>query len=122
MKQKIVGTYEAGYHQFQLVLREGHGGEMYSIPENGSVPRIKVGADSASWAAVLESLIHEITEGVYYFLGVRYKCSENRSWGHDGYVFFLTHDQLSNASAQVAEFLAACLPDFSRAWREWRKR
>lgn len=122
MKQKIVGTYEAGFHQFQLVLREGYGGEMYPLPEPGSVPRIKVGADNQTWPAVLEVLIHEITEGAYYFLGVRYKCSENRSAGHDGYLFFLTHDQLSNASAQIAEYLAACLPEFKRAWKKWQKK
>ena len=45
MKQKIVGSYFAGYESVELVLREGNGGDVFFL-EKGKIAVIKIGADT----------------------------------------------------------------------------
>ncbi len=121
MKQVIIGHYSLGPQQVHLVLREGDGGEFYSQPADGEVPRIKVGADYKSWSSVVRVLHHEAMEFAMTQTRVRYSPSPDYSCGHDGYVFIMTHPQFSEVGARVGEFLADCLPDVSRAWSRWQK-
>ena len=121
MRQVIVGTYEFGYDQAQLVLRAGNGGEFNMIPEAGSVTRIKVGVDQPCWRDVVAVLMHEITELVYEKMCCRYSPAYEMGKDHAGYTFVLRHDQFTEATARVAEFVAAAIPDLAKAWDRWNK-
>ena len=55
MKQKVIGVFELGYENVQLVLREGIGGEFYLFPED-TIARIKVGGDHGDWRDVANCL------------------------------------------------------------------
>ena len=123
VKQIIVGVYEAGWEQIELVLREGTGGEFYFIPEVGKnkVPRIKIGADHDEWYRILEVCLHEIDEYVMSSMGLRYKSSNNVSNNHDDYIFQMTHTQFAEKSSRVAEFICNSTYDLNKAWKKWKK-
>lgn len=121
MRQKIVGVYELGYEQVQLVIREGTGGEFWFLPETGKVPRMKIGAD-AEWKAVVAALLHESFELAMCRKGVRWLPDPNLGNDHASYLFVLTHPQFSDACAMASEYLVASLPDLAKAWRKWKKK
>ncbi len=122
-KQIIVGIYEAGWEQIELVLREGTGGEFYFIPEEGinKVPRIKIGADHDKWQMIFEVYLHEIDEYVMSKMGLRYRPSNNISNNHDDYVFQMTHTQFAEKNARVAEFICDSAYDLNKVWKVWKK-
>ena len=122
MKQKIVGTYYIGFNQMQVVLREGTGGEFWHCPEDGAVPRMKIGADQERWEDMLSCLLHESTEFLYDQLRVRFGRSNDLSKDHSEYMFMFNHNELSHSCACLGEFLAACLPDVATAWKKWNRK
>jgi len=122
MKQKIVGVYEFGYDQVQIVLREGTGGEFWMIPEKGSLPRIKIGADCELWRQVIEVFFHEAFEIAMTRSQLRYRQHDAMGMGHDGYIFFFNHNQFTDLCSRVGELSANALPDLSRAWGKWNKK
>ena len=124
MKQKIVGIYEAGWENIEVVLMEGISGEFYFIPEpsKNKVPRIKVGADHNTWDKVLDVLMHEIDEYIMSKMGLRFKPSNNLNNSHDDYVFIMTHTQFTEKNARVSEFISGCSYDVNKAWKSWKKR
>jgi hypothetical protein len=121
VKQTIVGVYELGYEQVQLVLREDTGGEFYFIPEKGSIPRIKIGADYKEWKDVVAPLIHESMEFVLTRYKARYDSAENMGMDKGHYLFVIGHGGFSDCCAQVAEFIANCWSDLQKEWLNWNK-
>lgn len=122
MRQKIIGTYEAGFEAVELVLREGTGGEFYTIPEKGKICRIKIGGDYKRWDEVVNVLLHEIVELQLFRKDCRLENSNDISRDHAGYLFVATHPQFSDAIAKAAEFIAPALPDLAKAWAQWKKK
>ena len=121
MKQVVVGVYKIGSDQCQLVLREGTGGDFYSCPEKGSIPRIKVGADERQWDVVVGVLLHEAFEFVANRLQCRYDLTDDLGRDHASYLFVMRHPQFSDCCMKVAEFTSAALRDLAKAWRQWGK-
>lgn len=120
MNQRIIGSYELGHQSVQLVIRDGSGGEFYTVPEIGSTPRIKVGGD-VTWFRAVETLHHEAMELAMTMVGVRYAPAPDNGCDAGNYLFCMSHAQFSEASARTGQYMAACLPDLSRAWTKWRK-
>lgn len=121
MRQKVVGVYECGWEQIEVVLREGTGGEFWFLPKKGSVPRIKVGADQ-EWRYVVSGLVHEVMEFQLSRLRCRYESPDDLGRDHSSYIFVYNHNQHSDCAACLADFLVRCLPDMSGAWKKWRKK
>ena len=121
MKQKIIGTYPLGYEQIQLVLREGTGGEFFTLPEDGKIPRIKIGADNNYWWETVELLLHEVNEFCMMRLACRYNQSNSVLRDHSNYLFVMTHVQFGECCARSAELLAKALPDLGKAWNKWKR-
>lgn len=123
MKQKIVGVYECGYEQIQLVLREGTGGEFYSCPEKGSLPRIKVGAGvQDGWRDIVSTLMHEITEFAFWRQDCRFYPDNRISpRSHADYLFVMNHEKFNDCITKVGEFVTLALPDLSTAFAKWHK-
>lgn len=120
MKQVIVGTYDCGLDQIELILREGTGGEFFFKPEDGKVPRVKVGADVDGWNDVVSILLHEVFEMQMTKSHCRFEPAPDYGRDHSSYLFLMNHPIFSDVTARVAGFLALCLPDLSRAWNKWR--
>jgi hypothetical protein len=120
MRQKIIGVYEIGFEQAQLVLREDIGGEFYCIPEKGSIARIKIGADQRRWSDVVAVLLHETFELLVMRAAGRWSPDNNLSRDHAAYLFSFNHTQFSDICAKQAEFVAAALPDLAREWKAWK--
>jgi len=122
MKQKIIGVYPCGGEEVQLILREGTGGEFYTMPGKGCIARIKVGADAGhGWSFLVGTLMHEVMEFSMTRAGLRYGPAPDYSLDNGNYLFVMTHTQFSEASARAAMFLAAALPDLSGAWKKWKR-
>lgn len=120
MKQKIIDSYILCGGYVQVVLREGTGGEFYSAPEHGHVPRIKVGTEYGAWPEVVAVLIHEALEYVLVIKGRRFEPCSDLAKDHSSYLFLLNHSQFSDACAELAAFLTVCLPDVAKAWKDWK--
>lgn len=121
MKQVIVGTYEIGYDQVEIVLRDGDGGEFYLIPEKGRVPRINIGADHTDWRDVVAVLLHEAFEFALERLRCRYIRTDLVVNDHNGYLFIVDHITFSESCQRVAELISVALPDLAREWERWHK-
>lgn len=121
MKQVIVGVYNFGTGNVQLVLREGDGGEFYFAPDKISPPRIKVGADQPNWNLVVATLLHEILEMQMTLQGFRFSPAPDFANDNSSYLFVMNHPQFSEVCARSAMFVASALPDLSKAWSRWKK-
>lgn len=121
MKQQTVGTYYIGHEQIQVVLREGMGGEFFSCPERGSVPRMKIGADSCSWPYIVGTVLHEAFEFQMSMRSCRLEPADDLGRDHAQYIFLMKHPQYSDICARVGQFMADALPDISRAWSKWKR-
>ena len=120
MKQKIIGTYSCGVEEVQLVLREGTGGEFWTMPEKGCIARIKVGANM-EWPEVMSALLHEALELQMHRIGCRFDPTGDCGRDHSSYLFVMTHPQFSNVVGRAAQFASAALPDLAKAWKKWGK-
>ncbi len=120
MKQKIVGTYKIGGEYCELVLRDGDGGEFYSLPEHGHVPRIKVGADYQDWDRIVSVLLHETMEFSLARIKCRFYPEDDFGGDTHAYIFIMSHPDFSDACARTAEFMTCALPDLARAWKKWK--
>lgn len=121
MKQVIVGTYDIGYEQCELVLQEGYGGSSFFIPEKGSIPRIKVGAESPRWVGIMQVIMHESIEFALARYGCKYNPSQDISGASEQCVMVMTHAQFTKCIADSAEFISACEGDLEKAWKAWHK-
>lgn len=123
MKQKIVGIYDCGFEQIQLVLRDGLGGEFYSCPEKGSLPRIKVGAGGPNeWGSVVGVLMHEIMEFSMWRQDCRFTPDNRiRPLSHADYLFVMSHEKFNDCITKVAEFVHLALPDLAKAYNAWHQ-
>lgn len=122
MKQVIVGTYHLGHPcKPQVVLREGTGGEYWLHPGDQENPRIKIGADEEAWPSVVTALLHEAFELAADLERCRFCPYLDQADDMAGFWFFFDHHQFAEICSSVAELMTACLPDLSRAWKEWRE-
>jgi hypothetical protein len=121
MKQEIVGIYEIGWDQVELVLREDTGGEFYLIPEKGCIPRIKIGADYKEWEEIVSVLLHETFEFAFDRVRCRYENSDEVVRDHSSYLFVLPHVTFSETCARVGEFISKALPDLKEKWEKWKE-
>lgn len=121
MKQKVVGIYDAGFDQWELVVREGAGGEFHTRPEKGLAPRIKVGIDQ-DWQSAVTTLTHEALELAFQKVHVRFLPASHYSNSSASYLFVMSHEQFAEASAWAAEFLCSSLPDMAKAYKKWHKK
>ena len=120
MKQKIVGSYPAGYESVELILREGWGGDVYFI-EEGGIARIKLGGDQ-DWEACFTALLHEVFELVFDRLKCRFAPCNDMSRSTSVYLFVADHVTFSDVCAKSAEFVDACLPDLKKAYKLWNRK
>jgi len=118
MKQKVIGSYLIGGEYAELVLREGTGGEFYLTPEEGHIPRIKVGADYSDWQDVLGVLIHEAVEMALARVKCRYTPEDDFGDDHLGFLFVVEHKDFSDACSRAGMFIAAAQDDLRREWKK----
>jgi hypothetical protein len=120
MRIEVLGHYRIGLEIVQVDLREGDGGEFYYFPENGTSPRIVIGADE-DFEGVLAVLIHEVAELSMCRLGLRFIGSEDLSNDHSGYLFVLSHPQFSDICNRLALAIVTIQKDLQKAWKKWHK-
>lgn len=120
MKQKILGIYDTGYAQVQIVCREGRGGEFWCCPEKGSLPRIKIGMDYDLWECVVGVLLHELLELIFNRMQCRFNIDDDLGQDHASYLFVVDHCKFSDACAKAALTLSMCLPDLAKEYKKWK--
>lgn len=122
MKQVVVGIYEMGYIQVELVLREDTGGEFYRMPEKGKVSRIKIGADYDDFKEVINCLFHEALELCLDNWHSRYTPDRVLGNSHEQYLFVFDHHKFTDICYCTAEFVTACWSDLQKEWLNWRRK
>jgi hypothetical protein len=121
MKDVIVGTFELNDEPVLLVLRAGVGGNYLSRSDDRKPVLFQVGGDQTYWRDVVGSLLHEAKEFVDMRMGCRFEPSPNYAYDNGSYLFVETHTQHSEVCWRVGAFLAQCLPDLERAWKQWQR-
>lgn len=120
MKQKSLGVLQLGHENVELfIFPEGEGGEFYFVPDQKSVPRIKIGINYTRWDDVVAVLLHEALEFALCRSMKRYIRSGKLNGDQADYIFVLDHSEFGNICSAAAMFLVDALP---RVAREWGKR
>lgn len=123
MKQSIIGVFQIGHENVQLVAMLDNGdGEFYFCPESESLGRIKVGIANSNWENVVAMLLHETLEYAMDRQRVRYRITENLSRDHASYLFNFNHCQFTEIVACVSSFVTPALPRLAEAWAKRHKK
>jgi hypothetical protein len=113
-----VGVYALGYYHVRLfAVPESASGSVDLLPDNNGLTEVYVGI-GCPWAEAVSVLLHEAYEKTLIDLNTRYKPKPSYSGESSDYVFFMSHNQLSEAHDRVGEFITKCLPDFEKVWKK----
>lgn len=116
--EAFVGAYDLGIRRVNVFASlTGGGGRFESAPKSG-VGCIVVGIDNETWHDVAETLLHEAVEFAASDFGVRYKKVPTYSNSADGYLFVMTHPQLSEVVGRASWLVTKCLPDLRKVYKE----
>lgn len=114
----LVGVYPLGLDFVKLfAITESASGSVDFLPDSNGITEIKVGV-SAPFEEAVSTLLHEAYEKTLIDLSTRYKPKPSFSGESSDYVFFATHNQLSEAHDRVGDFLVKALPDFKKVWEK----
>jgi hypothetical protein len=117
----LIGTYPLGLDFVKLfAVTESANGSIDFLPDGKGITEIKVGI-SAPFEEAVSTLLHEAYEKTLIDLSTRYKPKPSFSGESSDYVFFATHNQLSEAHDRVGDFLVKALPDFEKAWKKEKR-
>lgn len=111
-----VGTYQLGFRMVRLYADfSTANGCVMVCPDDHGLPQISVGCD-APWDEVIGTFLHEAYELTLIDLQTRYK--QRPSWSEESsdFMFFLSHNQLSEACERIGGFTEHALPDLSKVY------
>lgn len=110
MWQKRIGYYDGGICCVELVAREGTGGEFWTRPGKGCVPRVKIGFDYEDFGDVADILFHELMEYTLTARGHRYTESPELSGDMGCFEFVFNHTELSECARIMSGVIIEALP------------
>lgn len=116
MSETYIGTWELGYENIDLYMREGRGGSFQFTPEPKALPRIVVGGSYLKWQDLYTVIVHETMEFALTRGACRYCESQDLSNDTAAFVFMFNHTQFADACAKATEFMVACHKDLRTAW------
>jgi len=122
MWQKVIGSYDSGMLNVQVVAREGTGGEFFMNPQAGSIPRIKVGVDYREWLCCVDVLLHECMELFLTLQGKRYTKAPDLAFDNSEYLFSFNHGDLSACARLCSAMLVQCLPDLADVYKKRKEK
>lgn len=112
MSRRLIGAYDLGIQSIRVYVRSGNGAEF-----DCGAATMTVGLDSA-WPGIVSALCHEALEMSAAQMGIRWCPSPDFSGASDGWLFVMTHPQMSEVSARVGHMLSAALPDLAAAHKK----
>lgn len=116
-----VGTYPLGLGFVKLfAVPESANGSVEYLPDNKGITEVRVGV-GMPWGEAAAVLLHEAYEKTLIDLNTRYKPKPSFSGESSDYVFFMTHNQLSEAHERVGDFLIKAMPDFEKTWKKLKR-
>lgn len=80
--------------------------------------RMTIGTNYSTWAEVLNVAIHELIEVQLVILNCRLSPSPDYARASDGYSFYMSHCQYSEALARAAVPLALLIPKLQKIWKD----
>lgn len=116
MESIKVGTWELGYENVELFIKEGRDGSFQFTPNPKEMPRIILGGNYVEWQNIYTILIHETMEFALTRGACRYSESQDLSNDTAAFVFMFNHSQFADACAKAAKFIVACHNDLKKAW------
>jgi hypothetical protein len=124
-KPYLVGTYTLGYDNVRVVADGDTYGDAAAVwynPSDGGCEKIVLKCKGRTWGDCVAGLLHEAMEAMIHRRGLGYSQSHAPREVTDGYLFIMSHHEFDQLSDWVGPFLAACLPDFSEAWKKANKK
>ena len=126
MKNKSIGKYQSGYQYFELIIRDGTGGEGLFNPVEShykdKCPKVIIGIDYLRWDSVVDVLMHEIIEMQLDINNLRFTKSNAISRDPNGCIFVLDHVQFTQIISKAGEFVAECLPNLAKEYKDYRRK
>lgn len=120
-----VGRFYLGWSQVDLFAtmppHEG-GGCFYYSPEDGRLPRIKVGINYNEWNTVIAILLHEAMEFALEGHRLRFTPSGQMADSHASYLFVMNHEEFAECVAITGSFMADCIPALAAAYSANQKK
>jgi hypothetical protein len=115
-----VGTYQLGYRYVDLYLEPDSLGGSFQLnsgdPAKQRHATMTLGADHDCMSDLMEVAAHETFEAACQELGCRFKpCTVYVANASDVYYFHLDHNQMSEITARVGNFLWQIGPDLQAA-------
>ena len=111
-----VGKYRVGSRWVELFLVDGLDGRFATAPPSG-ITLIEIGSEG-QWHETVSTLIHESTELALLDCQARFAPSPDYANSNDGYLFVCDHLTFGEATARVGIFVAACLPDMLKTYKQ----
>ncbi len=117
-----VGLYQLGFRMVRLVADfNTANGAVLVCPEDLGLPEITIGCD-APWDEVIGTLLHEVYELSFIDLNTRYKNRPSWSEESSDFMFFMTHNQLSETCERVGSFLEHALHELHAMYAKRNKK
>ena len=114
--RRLVGTYDLGCRKVRLYALPGASGGTFDSGPDCGIAQIEVAIGFELWSEVVVVLMHEAFEASCSELSLRYRSSPDYSNSSGGWVFFMTHEQMSEAIARSGWFVAAALPALAKVF------
>jgi hypothetical protein len=110
--RRLIGTYTLGIQSIRVYGRAGNGAEF-----DCGAAEMTLGLDH-DWPGVVTELCHEAIEMCAAQMGLRWAPAPDFSGAADGWLFVMTHPQMSEVSARVGHMLSDALPDLATAHKK----
>lgn len=117
-ENRTIGIFTLGTRNVKLQVNEFNGGTFDCNPD---VAEITIGINKRNWVDVLNYLVHESWELAAMELGCRFTPNPDFSASSDGFIFVMTHTQMSEITARTAWFLNHAIPALRKAYIEFHK-
>lgn len=120
-EQPFVGIYRLGMTNVEVYgVTKMQGGMFYCVPDDLSLPRVKIGFNYDRWWEVVNVLLHESFEFLAAQRGVRMVPCGACQGASDSYRFIMDHNDMTNICDEQAYFISKCLPDLATVWKTYR--
>jgi hypothetical protein len=123
--KKLIGDFFLGLENVQVFVDPVSRDGFAQLPGNWfHEGKVRVGFLTiglrAGYDAAVGNLIHEAAEYLSVRLQLRYHADLRAHQGPSVGILLMTHDQFSELTDALGEFIANCLPIFNKAYQKYK--
>ena len=120
--RKRVGDVWLCDFRARVYVESDHGGGLVRTPTDATpYGEVVIGVDSAQWAGVVSTLIHELVEFALTFGRCSYQLVNEMKVDTQRRLIVCSHQKFDEATSEAGDTLAAIEADVFEAWKEVRR-